>query len=427
MRDILIIVASIVVLSVLCMKQIHTVIASLVASVFLMVCSGMDVYAGLTGTYMEGAVSFIQSWFLMFLCGQIFAKILDLSGAADSVARAILNLIGSKNISLALTLVGLLFTCGGISAYVSVFLLVPIGVEMCRRADIPRRFCLAGFTLGSVGAMAVPYIPSVQNLLCADLLGTTTGAGGLAALGVMAVFFFLGLLYLRWYEGFCVKRGMHFVETEEEEIKEAGEEPHWICALLPLLIPAILFNVWGCSIETTLVLAIGVAVLLNYRYLPHGAGEIKELLAASVSEAGECCFSVCGVVGFGSIIVTTSAYARFTDLLLSADIDPLVMALVSTGLLAGAAGSASAGIILAGPVLTQFATPATVGHIHRLIVLGAVSCDTLPNCGFLHMQARVSKVPLKESYLPIDFVLSLILPLLIGALYIIIVKLAGLA
>ena len=124
MKDVLIIVVPIVLLSVLCMKQIHTIIASLAASVLLMICSGMDIYEGLTVTYMEGFVSFIQSWFLMFLYGQVFAKILNISGAADSLARTILNLIGPQNISFALTIVGFLFTCGGISAFFSLFLLV---------------------------------------------------------------------------------------------------------------------------------------------------------------------------------------------------------------------------------------------------------------------------------------------------------------
>lgn len=409
------------------MKQIHTIIASLAASVLLLVCSGMDVYEGLTGAYMEGFVSFIQSWFLMFLCGQIFAKILNISGAADSLARTILHVIGPKNISLALTIVGFLFTCGGISAYVSVFLLVPIGVEMCRRANIPRRFCLAGFTLGSVGAFATPYVPSIQNLLCADLFGTTLGAGGGIALCCMAVFFGLGLLYLKWYEGYCAKRGMGFVETEEEENRGAQASAHFCCALIPLLIPSILYNAFDFSIETALVAATCAAAVLNHKHLPHSPEELRRLLAASISEAGDSCFQVCGVVGFGSILVATSAYANLTEALLNLNADPLFMALVSTGLLAGAAGSASAGIVLAGPVLQQFATAATAEHIHRLIVLGAVSCDTLPNCGFLYMQAAISKVPVKESYLPIDFVLSLVLPLLIGILYIVILKVTGIA
>ncbi|QDW74958.1 GntP family permease [Lachnospiraceae bacterium KGMB03038] len=427
MKDVLIIVVPIVLLSVLCMKQIHTIIASLAASVLLMICSGMDIYEGLTVTYMEGFVSFIQSWFLMFLYGQVFAKILNISGAADSLARTILNLIGPKNISFALTIVGFLFTCGGISAYVSVFLLVPIGVEMCRRANIPRRFCLAGFTLGSVGAFATPFVPSIQNLLCADLFGTTLGAGGGIALGCMAVFFGLGLLYLKWYESYCAKRGMGFIETEEEEMREEKPAAHFSCALIPLLIPAVLYNVFDFSIEMALFAATCAAAVLNYKHLPHNSEEIKGLLTSSVSEAGDSCFQVCGVVGFGSIIVATSAYTNLTEALLNLNADPLLMALVSTGLLAGAAGSASAGIVLAGPVLQQFATAATAEHIHRLIVLGAVSCDTLPNCGFLYMQAAISKVPVKDSYLPIDFVLSLLLPLLIGILYIAILKLAGIA
>ena len=51
----------------------------------------MDIYDGLLTTYMGGFVSFVQKWFLMFLIGAVFGKIMDITGAADSLARMVLR------------------------------------------------------------------------------------------------------------------------------------------------------------------------------------------------------------------------------------------------------------------------------------------------------------------------------------------------
>ena len=56
----------------------------------------MDIYDGLLTTYMGGFVSFVQKWFLMFLIGAVFGKIMDVTGAADSLARVVLRVVGEN-------------------------------------------------------------------------------------------------------------------------------------------------------------------------------------------------------------------------------------------------------------------------------------------------------------------------------------------
>ena len=50
---------------------------------------------------MTGFTGFIASWYLMFLTGAIFGKVMEDSGAADSVSKWIVGKIGMKRAALA--------------------------------------------------------------------------------------------------------------------------------------------------------------------------------------------------------------------------------------------------------------------------------------------------------------------------------------
>ena len=100
--DIIILVIAILLIGVLCYKGVPTPIGGVACSLILLIYFRMDIYDGLLTTYMGGFVSFVQKWFLMFLIGAVFGKIMDITGAADSLARMVLRVVGEKRISLCL-------------------------------------------------------------------------------------------------------------------------------------------------------------------------------------------------------------------------------------------------------------------------------------------------------------------------------------
>ena len=115
--DIVILIVSILLLGFLCLKNVPTLVGGILCSVLLLLFYGMDLYTGLLDTYMSGFVDFTKTWFLMFLLGALFGKVMDVSGAADSLARAVLNLVGEKRISLGVFIISALFITCGISVY----------------------------------------------------------------------------------------------------------------------------------------------------------------------------------------------------------------------------------------------------------------------------------------------------------------------
>ena len=50
-----------------------------------------------SGVFMPKMVNFIKDYFLVFLLGAIFGKVVEMSGIAESIARTIVRWIGAKS------------------------------------------------------------------------------------------------------------------------------------------------------------------------------------------------------------------------------------------------------------------------------------------------------------------------------------------
>src|SRR3546814_5738210 len=85
--------------------------------------------------YMDGFTSFIGSWFFMFLLGSIFGKLMEDTGAAESIARWVLTGIGHQRAALAIVVACAILTYGGVSLFVVAFSVYPTALSMFRAAD----------------------------------------------------------------------------------------------------------------------------------------------------------------------------------------------------------------------------------------------------------------------------------------------------
>lgn len=198
--DIIILVIAILLIGVLCYKGVPTPIGGVACSLILLIYFRMDIYDGLLTTYMGGFVSFVQKWFLMFLIGAVFGKIMDITGAADSLARMVLRVVGEKRISLGICIVSALFIASGISVYITLFIVLPLAIKMCRRANLSRCFIIAGYSLGINIGLSLPYVAVANNVLCTDYFGTEVSSGGLLAIFCTAVYAVVGMLWITYYE-----------------------------------------------------------------------------------------------------------------------------------------------------------------------------------------------------------------------------------
>ena len=81
-----------ILLIVLTMRGMNLLIAAPLTALFVAVLNGLPLFPQLAGegaanyltNYMDGFTGFIASWYLMFLTGAIFGKVMEDTGAADS-------------------------------------------------------------------------------------------------------------------------------------------------------------------------------------------------------------------------------------------------------------------------------------------------------------------------------------------------------
>ena len=107
------------------MKGINIIVAAILASSFVALTAGQNVARVLSETYMKGFTGFFASWFILFLLGAIFGKVMADTGAADSIASALMKYLGEKWAVLATVLTCAIMTYGGVSLFVVGFSVYP--------------------------------------------------------------------------------------------------------------------------------------------------------------------------------------------------------------------------------------------------------------------------------------------------------------
>src|SRR5690554_6909643 len=229
-------------LIILTLRGMNLFISAPLCALVVALTSHVPLFVGDTNfvaDYMNGFTSFIASWFFMFLLGSIFGKFMEDNGAADSVAKWIIEKLGRKQAMLAVVLACAILTYGGVSVFVVAFSVYPMALSLFKDANLPRRFIPASLALGSVTfTMTSAGSPEIQNWIPIQHLGTTPYAGWQVSLIVAIFMAVAGYLWLKRMVNKAVARGEKFVAKESDHLDkdESRTLPSPILSLLPLVV-----------------------------------------------------------------------------------------------------------------------------------------------------------------------------------------------
>lgn len=173
------IILGLVLLMFLAYKGYSIIWVAPVCAVVVAVLSGYAILDAYIGDYMKGMADYVLQWFPAFFLGAVYGKVMDLTGSARSLGNALVKLIGPRFAVAAVVIPCLLMTYGGISLFVVVFVIYPMGYSIYRAADLPRTLLPGAIATGAFGITmtAVPGTPQIQNLIPTDYYGTTTMGG----------------------------------------------------------------------------------------------------------------------------------------------------------------------------------------------------------------------------------------------------------
>lgn len=433
-------------------------VAALIAAAF----SGEPLLAHWTLTFMGAAAGFIAQFFPLFLLGALFGKLMDDSGSVAAIARFMTDQLGPQRAILAVVIAGALVTYGGVSLFVAMFVLAPMGQALFKAADIPNRLLPGAVMLGTATftMSALPGTPAIQNAIPMPFFGTTPFAApglGIVAAGIMAGF---GLWWLqrshaaarRAGEGFGAPRGSASEAAHDAVVRERastarefdpaeiehgvhGAQPPGIAvALLPLVVVMavnLLMSLvvlprldtgyladerWGetslagvggvWSVIVALAAAIVVLWAMNRQRLP----ALRDTVDAGLNASALPVISVASLVGFGAVVAALPAFEAVRDWVLAIEGGPLVGLALATNVLSALTGSASGGLTIALGALgeTYMALAASYGIdpalMHRVAVIGAGSLDSLPHNGAVVTLLAVCGATHKQSYFDIVMV-----------------------
>ncbi len=388
-------VAGLALLIVLTMRGVELLIAAPLCALFVALTSGFAVFPQLavadapsfTSAYMQGFVSFVTAWFFMFLLGSLFGKFMEASGAADGVARFIIERLGAKHAVLAVVIACAVLTYGGVSVFVVAFSVYPVALSLFRAADLPRRFLPGTLAFGSVTfTMTTAGSPEIQNWIPIKYLGTSPWAGWEVSLPIAVLMAFGGYFWLRRIIGRAVTAGEHFEARVDDPDAAERDLPSPATGVLPLVAVLVLSFVFHDSLkESALIVALtgGIltSLLLHRRYF----GSLQEPIALGALGALIAIANTAAVVGFGGVARLTPAFQQAVDVITSIPGSPLIGAAIAVTVIAGLAGSASGGQAIALPILAPhfLAQGVSPDALHRIVAISSGGLDSLPHNGYV--------------------------------------------
>jgi len=433
-------------------------VAALIAAAF----SGEPLLAHWTQTFMGAAAGFIAQFFPLFLLGALFGKMMDDSGSVSAIAQFMTEKLGPTRSILAVVLAGALVTYGGVSLFVAMFVIAPMGQAMFRAAGVPNRLLPGAVMLGTTTftMSALPGSPAIQNAIPMPFIGTTPfaapGLGFIAA----AIMFSFGMWWLMRAQSIAQRAGEGFGGTgssaseaahdpvvrerattaqsfDPAEIEQGSRSqtlPGIFVALLPLVV-VMLVNLmmslvvlprmdtgflaeaqWGeinlASVGGvwSVIVALAAAIVVLFAFNRGRLVSLRETVDAGLNASALPIISVASLVGFGAVVAALPAFEMVRDWVLGIEGGPLVGLAVATNVLSALTGSASGGLTIALSALgeTYMQLAATYGIdpalMHRVAVIGAGSLDSLPHNGAVVTLLAVCGATHKQSYFDIVMV-----------------------
>lgn len=440
-------IGSVVLLIWLALRGVEIVFAAVLCSLIVIVTNGLPIAEGITDFYSFGplgAFTFAGKFFLLFIAGAMFGRVMGDSQAAASIALALVGRLGAHRALWIATLSCALLTYGGVVVFVVIFAMYPLGLRLLQEADIPKRLLCAALALGAgtFTLSALPGTPSVQNVISAVALETDLFAGGWLGMVGGIVMFCVGMWYLERQRVLAAKNGEHFVPGPRDPISSGDEDdrdtPPWQLAILPLMV--VLMTIMLPRLITLLMdeatldtggwpfellrfaagqpivwpsVALLLGTLLAVSLFPKMRRGGLIVMGQGVNDAIFPLINTAAVIGFGGVVTHTAGFEEFTRMMLDSALPPLLSLFASVSLVSAITGSASGGL----QIFMQTMAPAylemglDVGVVHRIATMASGGFDSLPHCGSVVAMLTITGMTHREAYRDVG-IITVVIPVL---------------
>lgn len=422
------IIVSLVLLMFLAYRGISVIILAPILACLATYMSGdFPMVLAYTEIFMKGAGGFVIKYFPVFLTGAIFGKLMGVSGASRRISHFFAEKLGEERAILAVVLATALLVYGGVSLFVVVFAIYPIGSALFKEAEIPKRLLPGSIALGAFtfAMTSLPGTPQYINTMPMKYFHTNIYAAPVIGIVCSIIMGVLGVSWLNYRAKTLMDSGEGYGNHIEEKLEEK-ELPNLFVSIAPIILIFILNyyftnyffvnngveylssmkklgekginNIWPVIIS--LVSAIILSLLLLRKHLT----DVKKDLSDGALSSLLPIMNTASEVGYGAVIKSLAGFALIKHGILSVSGSPLVKVAVSTTTLAGMVGSSSGGTAIAlgalGDTFMNMATAVGINPqvMHRISIMAAGGLDTFPHSGAVITLLAVTGLTHKESY-----------------------------
>ena len=441
--DVIGLLLALAVLIIMAFRGVNIILAALLGSFIVAVTNDLSLPATFKDYFAFGppigAFTFMGKFFSLFLTGAIFGTLMAKSYAMTSIAEVLGRVLGTHQALLIVAFSAAILTYGGVVAFVVVFVIYPLGLQLIQQARLPRSLLVAAMCLGSgtFTMTALPGTPSIHNVIPAVALGTDLYAGALLGIFASIIMLSLGVWYLLREQARLANWEPpidHYVLDSVEPTDEAL--PDWRVCLIPMIVvigiialPKLVGQFVPDDATTSGLTALLLAAnsepvlwpsfalvlgcLMTYILFPGIRPEFVAHAGLGANNSITPLINMGAIIGFGGVVSQTSGFQDFSAFMPGLDLPPNVSAALSVNVISGVIGSSSGGLqifmeTLADQYLTQGIPPEV---LHRITAIACGCFDSLPHSGGVIALFTIMRVTHREAYKDLA-VITVVIPLI---------------
>ena len=426
-------ILAVLVLGVGAYKGLGALTATLLASLVVILTSGINIWEGFSVYYMQGYAGAYISFFLMFCFSSLYANFMNISGSATSIAYQFIDWFGKKRVLLVCFVITSVLTYGGVSLFVVVYAVAPIMFTLFKEANLPRHLTMAIVIAGSATftMTALPGTPSLTNVIPTEFLGTTLTAAPIFGIIASIAIFTMVVFYLNRCEKKARANNEYWTYPEGTdpslyEVQDRNTLPSSAKAFLPMIVLMSIIIIGSRFGLNSTMLATGAmiagTIVTYFLNIDKFKGkDMKKVISSGLEGGIDGIGGYAGVVAFGAVVSNSSAFASIVEWVINMHMNPYVQGVFSTMVISAVTGSSSGGLrIMFNAFAKDFlASGANMELLHRLVCISADALDTLPHSPGLFLMFSVLGLTHKDAYKHV-FWTSTIIPLIVTSVALII-------
>ena len=386
----------------LMIKQLNPMVSMFLGAIVGSLVGGANLDQVLHNIIIQGGQSSVGIM-VRILAGGVLTGVLIESGAAETIAKTIVEKLGEKRVLPALAIASALLLLVGVFLTVSVVILAPIALSVAKKTKISKMAIIVALSGGAkAGNIVSPNPNAIAAAEAFDLPLTDVMINGFIP-GI------LGLIATILIANTLVKKGP---EVSEEDFKDT---PDASTTKLPSFGEAMVGPIVAIALLmiTPVANILGIGFLQDFRLDPFIALPVGALVGALIMrrERDFLSFTNAGVVRVTPIVLMLFGAGTLSSMITNSDFPGLILGLIDTlgisavflapisgTIMGSAAGSAAIGSAIAsqsfGDVLLAYGVPAISAAV--MIHAGVMFFDIVPHGNYFQASKDSVKVTIMD-------------------------------